>query len=252
MTRRRRRAERRRRPGAVAVSRRRGPPREAERPPRPTPAREARNRRNMSRLAHPAGPRHADVLPAEHAPIPPDDLNALDPAIWPRSARRADGALTIGRDRRAGPGRAVRHPGVRPGRGGLPRPVPRVRPGVRRAGGGVLRGQGVLLPRGTALGRRGRPWRGRVHRRRARGRAGGRGRPGHDHHARQQQAPERARARGGHGRGSRGGRLVRGDRPAGLRYRGTRWRGGRRPAGGTIVLHKKTLQRSGRRASLSG
>jgi diaminopimelate decarboxylase len=50
----------------------------------------------MSRLAHPAGPRHADVLPAEHAPIPPDDLNALDPAIWPRSARRADGALTIG------------------------------------------------------------------------------------------------------------------------------------------------------------
>ena len=49
----------------------------------------------MSRVAHPAGPRHADVLPAEHAPIPPDDLNALDPAIWPRSARRADGALTI-------------------------------------------------------------------------------------------------------------------------------------------------------------
>src|SRR5215467_2957607 len=48
------------------------------------------------RSAHPAGPRHADVLPAEHAPIPPDDLNALDPAIWPRSARRADGALTIG------------------------------------------------------------------------------------------------------------------------------------------------------------
>ena len=47
------------------------------------------------RSAHPAGPRHADVLPAEHAPIPPDDLNALDPAIWPRSARRADGALTI-------------------------------------------------------------------------------------------------------------------------------------------------------------
>ena len=50
----------------------------------------------MSRVAHPAGPRHADVLPAEHAPNPPDDLNALDPAIWPRSARRADGALTIG------------------------------------------------------------------------------------------------------------------------------------------------------------
>src|SRR5262249_60867546 len=50
----------------------------------------------MSRLAHPAGPRHADVLPAEHSPIPPADLNALDPAIWPRSARRIDGALIIG------------------------------------------------------------------------------------------------------------------------------------------------------------
>jgi diaminopimelate decarboxylase len=47
-------------------------------------------------FAHPAGPRHADVLPAEHAPIPPADLNALDPAIWPRSARRIDGTLTIG------------------------------------------------------------------------------------------------------------------------------------------------------------
>jgi diaminopimelate decarboxylase len=48
------------------------------------------------RVAHPAGPRHADVLPAEHAPIPPDDLNALDPAIWPHGARRVDGALTVG------------------------------------------------------------------------------------------------------------------------------------------------------------
>src|SRR5215831_17564045 len=47
-------------------------------------------------FAHPAGPRHADVLPAEHAPIPPDDLNALGAAIWPRGARRAAGALTLG------------------------------------------------------------------------------------------------------------------------------------------------------------
>jgi diaminopimelate decarboxylase len=36
------------------------------------------------------------VLPAEHPPAPPADLNAIDPAIWPRSARRADGALTLG------------------------------------------------------------------------------------------------------------------------------------------------------------
>jgi diaminopimelate decarboxylase len=36
------------------------------------------------------------VLPAGHAPIPPDDLNALDPAIWPRGARRVGGALTVG------------------------------------------------------------------------------------------------------------------------------------------------------------
>jgi diaminopimelate decarboxylase len=50
----------------------------------------------MSRVAHPAGPRHADVLPAEHPPTPPQDLNALDPAIWPRSAQRSDGAMTIG------------------------------------------------------------------------------------------------------------------------------------------------------------
>jgi len=50
----------------------------------------------VSRVAHPAGPRHGDVLPADHPPTPPEDLNALDPAIWPRSARRADGVLTIG------------------------------------------------------------------------------------------------------------------------------------------------------------
>ena len=50
----------------------------------------------MSRVAHPAGPRHADVLPAEHPPAVPHDLNALDPAIWPRSARRSGGAISIG------------------------------------------------------------------------------------------------------------------------------------------------------------
>jgi diaminopimelate decarboxylase len=50
----------------------------------------------MSRVAHPAGPRHADVLPPDHPPPPPRDANALDPAIWPRTAHRADGALVLG------------------------------------------------------------------------------------------------------------------------------------------------------------
>ncbi len=50
----------------------------------------------MSRVAHPAGPRHGDVLPADHPPAPPADLNALYPGIWPRGARRCDGVLTLG------------------------------------------------------------------------------------------------------------------------------------------------------------
>jgi diaminopimelate decarboxylase len=50
----------------------------------------------MSRVAHPAGPRHGDVLPADHPPAPPNDLNALHPAIWPRGARRNGGVLTLG------------------------------------------------------------------------------------------------------------------------------------------------------------
>jgi diaminopimelate decarboxylase len=50
----------------------------------------------MSRVAHPAGPRHAGVPPAGHPPAPPADLNALDPAVWPRGARRMDGVLTLG------------------------------------------------------------------------------------------------------------------------------------------------------------
>jgi diaminopimelate decarboxylase len=50
----------------------------------------------MSRVAHPAGPRHADVLPADHPPAPPPDLNALCAAVWPRGAARWDGVLTIG------------------------------------------------------------------------------------------------------------------------------------------------------------
>jgi diaminopimelate decarboxylase len=50
----------------------------------------------MSRVAHPAGPWHADVLPPGYPPPVPADLNALDPAIWPRTARRSGGAVVIG------------------------------------------------------------------------------------------------------------------------------------------------------------
>jgi diaminopimelate decarboxylase len=50
----------------------------------------------MSRVAHPAGPRHAEVLPPDHPPPRPADVNSIDPAIWPRTARRAAGALMLG------------------------------------------------------------------------------------------------------------------------------------------------------------
>jgi diaminopimelate decarboxylase len=36
------------------------------------------------------------VLPADHPPAPPADLNALHPAIWPRGAHRVGGVLTLG------------------------------------------------------------------------------------------------------------------------------------------------------------
>ena len=50
----------------------------------------------MSRVAHPAGPRHGDVLPADHPPAAPEDLNELHEDIWPRGARRSGGVLTLG------------------------------------------------------------------------------------------------------------------------------------------------------------
>jgi diaminopimelate decarboxylase len=51
----------------------------------------------MSRSAHPAGPRHADVLAEDHhGGAVPADLNEIDPAIWPASAVRVDGVLAIG------------------------------------------------------------------------------------------------------------------------------------------------------------
>jgi len=50
----------------------------------------------MSRSAHPAGPRHADILPEGHPSVPPADLNAIDRSIWPQHlVRREDGGVTI-------------------------------------------------------------------------------------------------------------------------------------------------------------
>ncbi|WP_030254902.1 MULTISPECIES: diaminopimelate decarboxylase [Streptomyces] len=51
----------------------------------------------MSRSAHPAGPRHGDVLPDGHYQAPPADLNALDPKVWSRTVTRdAEGVATVG------------------------------------------------------------------------------------------------------------------------------------------------------------
>ncbi len=49
--------------------------------------------------AHPAGPRHADVMPERHPtnyPSPEQDLNELHPLVWPRHAERGPaGALLL-------------------------------------------------------------------------------------------------------------------------------------------------------------
>ncbi|WP_036327454.1 diaminopimelate decarboxylase [Microbispora sp. ATCC PTA-5024] len=59
----------------------------------------------MSRFAHPAGDMHAasaivavtgGAAPEERPPHTPADLNALEPAIWPRTSGRIEGAVTIG------------------------------------------------------------------------------------------------------------------------------------------------------------
>ncbi|WP_026124477.1 diaminopimelate decarboxylase [Nocardiopsis baichengensis] len=50
----------------------------------------------MSRYAHPAGPRHADVLPEDNPPAPPEDLYTLDPRVWPGGAHRTDGEMVLG------------------------------------------------------------------------------------------------------------------------------------------------------------
>jgi diaminopimelate decarboxylase len=50
----------------------------------------------MSRSAHPAGPRHADVLPEGHYSAPPADLNSLDSRVWSETVRRtAEGPVTV-------------------------------------------------------------------------------------------------------------------------------------------------------------
>ncbi len=46
--------------------------------------------------AHPAGPMHADVVRHSSTRPAEADLNALFPALWPRSAARVAGVLTIG------------------------------------------------------------------------------------------------------------------------------------------------------------
>ncbi|MBC3843976.1 diaminopimelate decarboxylase [Streptacidiphilus sp. 4-A2] len=53
----------------------------------------------MSRSAHPAGPRHGDVMPEGHVSAPPADLNALDPKVWSRTVARAadaEGVVSVG------------------------------------------------------------------------------------------------------------------------------------------------------------
>ncbi|MCZ7457965.1 diaminopimelate decarboxylase [Streptomyces sp. WMMC940] len=50
----------------------------------------------MSRSAHPAGPRYADVLPDGHYSAPPADLNVLDEKVWSRTVSRSgDGVVTV-------------------------------------------------------------------------------------------------------------------------------------------------------------
>ncbi|UGQ15379.1 diaminopimelate decarboxylase [Yinghuangia sp. ASG 101] len=51
----------------------------------------------MSRSAHPAGPRHADVLPEGHALPAPEDLNRLDAKVWSLTTGRGTaGAVSVG------------------------------------------------------------------------------------------------------------------------------------------------------------
>ncbi|MFI9582276.1 diaminopimelate decarboxylase [Streptomyces sp. NPDC052236] len=50
----------------------------------------------MSRSAHPAGPRHADLHEGHYA-APPSDLNVLDEKVWARTVTRSeDGVVAVG------------------------------------------------------------------------------------------------------------------------------------------------------------
>jgi diaminopimelate decarboxylase len=46
--------------------------------------------------AHPAGPMHGSIAPPPAAGPAPENLGALDPQVWPRTARRVDGELELG------------------------------------------------------------------------------------------------------------------------------------------------------------
>jgi diaminopimelate decarboxylase len=46
--------------------------------------------------AHPAGPRHEDILHPATLGDPPVDVNGLDDAVWPQSAQRYNGVLMVG------------------------------------------------------------------------------------------------------------------------------------------------------------
>ncbi|WP_330332646.1 diaminopimelate decarboxylase [Streptomyces sp. NBC_00536] len=51
----------------------------------------------MSRSAHPAGPRYADVLPEGHYSPPAADLNVLPEKVWSRTVTRGgDGVVSVG------------------------------------------------------------------------------------------------------------------------------------------------------------
>ena len=45
--------------------------------------------------AHPAGPRHEDIVHAAALGEPPADLNALVATVWPSTASRVDSVLQV-------------------------------------------------------------------------------------------------------------------------------------------------------------
>ena len=165
----------------------------------------------MSRSAHPAGPRHADVLPEAHAGPAPADLHALDPAIWPTSAARVDGVVRVG-------GVTVTELVAEYGTPALFLDEDDLRARARayaQAFDGMdvyYAGKAFLCTDGRAVARGRGPGAGRLHRRRTRGRARRRVPRGADLAARQQQVARRAPARGRRRSRSRHRRLLRRDR----------------------------------------